>query len=85
MFSFAIFVQKLDFEQLQFRRMGVALTEFYLFKLSSLPIYLHFPYGKVILKLQKLRWRNIFTIEMMIFDIFIEQMDLSNHSVRSWL
>lgn len=36
MFTFTDFVQKIDFERPQFKRMGVAFTEFYLFKMSSL-------------------------------------------------
>lgn len=38
MFFFAISVQKIEFEQAQFRRLDVALTEFYLFELFSYPI-----------------------------------------------
>ena len=36
MFIFAIMVQKMDFEQSQFQRMSVALTEFCLFLLPLL-------------------------------------------------
>ena len=38
MIIFAIFVQKMDFEQSQFRMMGMTLTEFCLFKFFLLPI-----------------------------------------------
>ena len=37
-FIFAFLVQKMDFEQPQFRRMGVTLTEYYLFKFASLRV-----------------------------------------------
>ena len=36
MFSFAIFVQRIDFEQLQFHKVGVALAEFESFQLILL-------------------------------------------------
>ena len=31
--------------------------------------------GKIVLRLQKLRWTNIFTIEMLIFAIFVQKND----------
>ena len=70
MFIFAILEQKMDFEQLHVRMFGVAPTEF------DLSNFLHSWYsGKVVLKLQKLCRTNIFTTEMFIFAIFVEQIN----------
>ena len=38
MLIFANFAQKIDFERLQFQRMGMTLTEPYLLKFSSLSV-----------------------------------------------
>ena len=37
-FIFVNFVQRVNFERLQFRKMALAFTEVYLFKFSSLPV-----------------------------------------------
>ena len=67
---FVNFVQKDDFEQSQLEKVGVTLSEFYF--LSCL----HCGYkGKVVLKLQKFPWTNIFTIEMFIFASFVQNID----------
>lgn len=46
--------------------MGVALAESYLFELFL---------GKVVFKVQKLSWTNIFTIEIFLFASFVPNVD----------
>ena len=57
-------------EQSQFQSVGVAPTEFYSFELFSFWVL-----KKVVLKLQKFCWRNIFIIEMFIFGNFVQKVD----------
>ena len=65
-------IEKFNFasEQSQFQSVGVARTEFYLFELFSFWVL-----KKVVLKLQKFCWRNIFIIEMFIFPNFVQKID----------
>ena len=64
MFIFAIFELKIDFEQSQFRRIGVAFTQFYLFELSSLHI------------LGESCFEAPFSIDMFTFAISVQKIDL---------
>ena len=77
MFIFAILVQKMDFEQSQFRRIGVVLTKLYLFS---------YPYcgykEKIVLKVQNFCWINIFIFEMFIFAIFVQKRDFEESQFR---
>ena len=57
-FIFAIFVQKNDFEQSQFKEMDVALPEF-----SFFSCFYCGREGKVVLKVQMFCRTNIFTIQ----------------------
>ena len=74
MFIFAIFVQKIDFDWSQFRRMGVTLTEFYWFKFSSLPVLEEscFPARKVTLDEYFYHWNDHFYYfcSNVIFELF---------------
>lgn len=53
--------------------MGVALAESYLFELFL---------GKVVFKVQKLSWTNIFTIEIFFFASFVPKVDFEQSQLQ---
>ena len=66
MFIFSFLVQKKNFRKCQFWRMGAAINEFCLFKLSSYPVL-----GECCFKGPKVLLDEYFNIEMLI--IFVER------------
>ena len=66
MFLFDNSVQKVLFERSQFRKVGVVRILFFFELLSGVQV-------KVVLKVQKFRWTNVFTNEMFIFANFVQK------------
>ena len=81
MFIFTNFIQTIDFERSQFQRMGVELTEFYLFEMSSLRAVIK---GKSFQSSKSSIERIFLPLKFLVLLILYEKLTFSDHSFRRW-
>ena len=77
MFIFTNFIQTIDFERSQFQRMGVELTEFYLFEMSSLRAVIK---GKSFQSSKSSIERIFLSLKFLVLLILYEKLTFSDHS-----